>query len=449
MRPLLPSRIRTLIAAILVAAVIAPAASIRAQQAPVPAVNTADPAQVVALYQSYYLPSVNVDPGWTGSVVTGAPGTVSDAFLQAAVRRINYFRSMTGLTSNVVLDPARNAVCQQAALMMSAEQNISHTPPSTWKFYTADAAAACAHSNIRLDWQGDEGALAIDRYIADDEPNNTGVGHRRWLLYPGQATMGMGAVPGDEWTRPGTNATWVTDLINRPAKAPAATSWPPAGYVPAPLVFNRWSFSYLNADFSAATVRVTKDGVALAATLEAVQFQTTANGGGTFEGDNTLVWELPGNVVSPTDDETYTVTVGNVRIDGQPQEFTYTVTSIDPDRVTALSAELPVVSLTAARSVASVGGQPGRFRVGRTGDFSRPLVVKYKVGGTAEAGVAYTALEKKIVIPAGRASAKIRVFPVAGASGIDGQTVSVTLRGTARYAVGTPDPATVTLSSTP
>ena len=145
--------------------------------------------------------------------------------------------------------------------MMSAQQNISHAPPSTWKWYTADAAAACAACDIRLDWQGDEGAAAIDRFIADDEDNNTYVGHRRWLLYAGEQVMASGAVPGDGRTFPGTNATWVTSIVARPADAPAATSWPPAGYVPAPVVFRRWSFSYPYADFTAATVSVVKNGV--------------------------------------------------------------------------------------------------------------------------------------------------------------------------------------------
>ena len=178
----------------------------------------------------------------------------------------------------------------------------------------AAAATACASSDIRLDWQGDEGAASIDRFMADDESNNTYVGHRRWIVYPGESVMASGAVPGDGWTFPGTNATWVLSVVPRPADAPVSTSWPPAGFVPAPLVFNRWSFSYLNADFSTATVQVAKNGAPMSVQQEAVEYQTNADGSGTFEGDNTLVWELPGNVVNPGVDETYTVRIANVLV---------------------------------------------------------------------------------------------------------------------------------------
>ena len=267
---------------------------IRAQQAaPVPVCDATDRAQVINLYQNDYLPSVNLPPGWTGNIVTGDPGTLGDAFRQGIVQRINYFRSMSGVGSNVTFDAADSVMCQQAALMMSAAQNISHTPASTWPFYTAAAATACASSDIRLDWQGDEGAGAIDRFMADSESNNTYVGHRRWLVYPGETVMASGAVPGDGLTFPGTNATWVLSPVPRPADAPASTSWPPAGFVPAPLVFNRWSFSCVNADFGGAVVSVTKNGAAMAVQQEALEYESAPDGSGAFEGDNTLVWELP------------------------------------------------------------------------------------------------------------------------------------------------------------
>ncbi len=284
---------------------------------------------------------------------------------------------MSGVGSGITFDAADNAMCQQAALMMAAEQNISHTPPPSWPFYTADAATACANSDIRLDWQGDEGARAIDRFMADDESNNTSVGHRRWLVYPGQSVMASGVVPGDGVTFPGTNATWVLSLVPRPADAPVSTSWPPAGFVPAPLVFNRWSFSYVNADFSAASVAVVKNGVTVNVQQETPQYESAADGSGSFEGDNTLVWELPGNVVNASADEVYQVRVANVLVNGTAHTFSYGVTSVNPAGA--------VVSVAVLRPVAFVGGKKGRFLFTRTGDVSAPLTVGYTLGGTAEA----------------------------------------------------------------
>ncbi len=432
---------RTLSAVWLALCLLGGASVLRAQQtAPVPVCDATDRAQVVSLYQNDYLPSANLDPGWTGSLATGDPGTLSDTFRQGILRRINYFRSMTGVGSSVTFDANENAMCQQAALMMSAAQNISHTPPSTWPFYTAAAATACASSDIRLDWQGDEGAAAIDRFMADDESNNTYVGHRRWIVYAGESVMASGAVPGDGWTFPGTNATWVLGTTLRPADAPVSTSWPPAGFVPAPLVFNRWSFSYLNADFSAATVQVSKNGVPMGVQQETVEYQSNADGSGVFEGDNTLVWELPGNTVNPDVDEVYAVQISNVLVNGAPRQFNYHVTSIDPVG--------PVVTLSTLRPVAHVGGKKGRFLFTRTGDVSAPLTVGYAVGGTAAVGSAYRALSGSVTFPAGSASAKVPVLALAGEE-TDDATVVVVLQAGNGYLADTTATATVTLSEDP
>ena len=256
----------------------------------------------MSLYQNYYLPSVSLSSGWTGSIVTGDPGTLSDTFRQGIVRRINYFRAMSGVGSSITFDAADNAMCQQAALMMSAAQNISHTPPLHLALFTPPPPpTACASSDIRLDWQGDEGAGAIDNFMADSESNNTYVGHRRWLVYPGEDYDGQrrGARRRVD-VSPATNATWVLSIAARPADARRPRrAGRPAGFVPAALVFNRWSFSYVNADFSAATVSVTQErrGDERAAggpsnTQSKRRRQRPVRGR-----QHTLVWELPANVV--------------------------------------------------------------------------------------------------------------------------------------------------------
>ena len=320
-----------LVAAALLAAGLCPGglSSAHGQQAFVPAVNLADRAAVLGLYRDYYLTSEGVLPGWTGSVAFGSPGTISTAYQIATLRRINYYRAMSGLPGNVVLDPAVSAKCQQAALMMAAEGNVSHHPLPSWRYYTVAAAEAAANSDLALDTRNDEGPGAIDRYIADDGPANPFVGHRRWLLYAGTTTTGLGIVPPETGNHPGTNATWVRG--SGPATLPGvrpSVAWPPAGYVPAPLVYTRWSFSYPNADFSRATVRVTKNGVPLAVVLEPLGCQSLPNGTGMSAGNNTLAWTLPGNVAGRFADECYEVRVDNVAIADGKRQFRYPVTSI-------------------------------------------------------------------------------------------------------------------------
>ena len=339
---------------LLAATVVLVAASVDAQTAPVPPINGRDRAQVCDAFHDYYLSSNRAAPGWTGSVAAGLPGAVNPEYLRATLRRINYFRAMSGLPGNVVFDEAYNARCQQAALMMAAAGTVSHAPPSSWKWYTRLAAQTAAHANLNLNWHGDQGFGAVDRYMDDPGEHNACVGHRRWLLCPSTRVMATGIVPGDGASHPGTNVTWITDGAPRlipvsndlpiapGTSADPAVSWPPPGFVPAPLVFDRWSFALTNADFHHAAVQVVKDGRALPVVRERLAFQSAPDGSGAYLGANTLVWTLPGNVVSHGRDETYRVQITGVRVAGQLCTFTYAVTSIDParrDRVDASSAQ--------------------------------------------------------------------------------------------------------------
>ncbi len=321
------------------------AASALAQVADVPPVDTTNRAQVASLYRLYYRPGAVVPARWTGNVETGTPGTLDAEYRRATLRRINYYRAMTGLPGNIVFSDEANARCQQTALMMSAQRMVSHTPATDWKFYTPAAADTAAHSNLDLNWHADAGAAAIDRYISDFGRENACVGHRRWLLYNAASVMGTGVIPANGPDHPGANVTYIGGPALAADNAPPSAAWPPAGFVPAPLVYDRWSYSYANADFHLATVRVTKHGAPVGSVREKVRFQTRADGTGTIVGNNTVVWTLPGNAVSRTADETYHVQIDNVYIGGVCRMFDYAVTSFDP----AGGGEHPRPALAARR----------------------------------------------------------------------------------------------------
>lgn len=86
---------------------------------------------------------------------------------------INYFRDMVGLRP-VALDPALDAQAQQAALIMAANNALSHTPPSSWKCWNQTGSDAAAHSNLH---RGVQGAEAIAGYMDDhDVPRSVTVG---------------------------------------------------------------------------------------------------------------------------------------------------------------------------------------------------------------------------------------------------------------------------------
>ena len=141
---------------------------------------------------TYYQNAAAPAHGWTGDLAACDAGTTSAAFRDAVLLRINYFRAMAGVPAQVTLSDTYNAKAQQAALMMSVNDQLSHNPPATWHCYTADGAEAAGNSNLAL---GIYGWDAITGYMQDPGTGNGAVGHRRWILYPQTQTMGTGDIP--------------------------------------------------------------------------------------------------------------------------------------------------------------------------------------------------------------------------------------------------------------
>ena len=291
-------------------------------------VNTASREEVRLFYKTVFDSSVGISANWTGDISTCNAGDTSADYKAATLRRINWFRAMAGIPAAVQFDATFSAKAQQAALLMSANKQLSHFPPTNWTCYNATSAEAAGKSNLAL---GNAGVDAVTKgYVGDPGSNNNVVGHRRWLLYPQTQLMGTGDVLASGGA-PSANALWVFDsniFSTRPAVRDDFVAWPAKGYTPYTTVYPRWSFSYPNADFSKANVSMTENGVAIPAQLEQV-----TNG----FGENTLVW-LPGGYVDgmswvrPKTDTFYQVTVGNVIINGQNRSFTYPVTVFDPDQ---------------------------------------------------------------------------------------------------------------------
>lgn len=305
--------------------------------------------------QVYNAPAVAM--GWTGNHAGGVAGTTSAQFKAATLTRLNWYRAMAGVPASVPLSETNSAKAQQAALMMSVAGQLSHTPTSNWRFYTPQGAEAAQSSNLAL---GGTGPVAIEQYMRDDGSNNGAVGHRRWILHPNTRTVGTGDVPAGTMEGRqlmGANALWTTDVDFAAPRAPVRdefVAWPAKGYAPYATVFQRWSFSYPDADFSQARVTLTRDGVTLAASLEAV-----ANG----YGENTLVWKVPGidaarSHAKPAADVRYRVSIANVRVAQRLRSFDYDVTVFDP-AVATPGAAVPVLSAPAQ----AVAGQAFAARI--------------------------------------------------------------------------------------
>jgi hypothetical protein len=303
-------------------------------------VNTASREEVRNFFNTVYAASEGFSIGWTGDLATCTPGSTDAAFRDLVTLRINYFRAMAGVPSGITFDPTFNLKDQAAALIMSANNSLSHFPPMSWTCYSADGYEAAGKSNIAI---GNAGPDAITAYMEDFGGNNAAVGHRRWLIYPQTQLMGTGDVPENGPNNSG-NAIWVQDghyFDARPATRDNFVAWPPKGFVPFQLVFPRWSLSYPNANFANATVTVTSNGVNVAVTKEPLSPNV---------GENTLAWYQNGLDTSqpfawprPAADTVYTVNVQNVSGSGVPTSFSYTVTVIDP-QATGPDTVVPAIS---------------------------------------------------------------------------------------------------------
>jgi hypothetical protein len=286
------------------------------------AVNTLDRQAVVNAYNAI-LPAFSVAAGWNGSVAGCNPGTTSAAYEAATLQAANYYRAMAGLPNVAPFSPSFNPKNAQSALMSIAQGELTHNPPATFACYTAGGAEAAGKSNLAL---GAAGPAAVDIYMDDFGAGNTAVGHRRWVLYPPQVALGTGSNSGKFTTASGeyvgANSLWVIGAFGPRPAAPEFVAWPPAGFVPRQLAYDRWSFSFPSASFAGTTITMTRNGAPVGLGVLPIQDGF---------GDNTIVWEPQGLTHSAgMADTTYHVTLNNVVVDGIARTFAYDVIVIDP-----------------------------------------------------------------------------------------------------------------------
>ncbi|MGB7219547.1 MAG: Calx-beta domain-containing protein, partial [Vicinamibacterales bacterium] len=121
---------------------------------------------------------------------------------------------------------------------------------------------------------------------------------------------------------------------------------------------------------------------------------------------------------------------------GTPASATVTINNSAPTLVTVVATD-PTAS--------EVGPDTGTFTISRTGDTTLPLQVSYGLGGTASNISDYVQIFGPVTIPAGQISITVTVTPTADGQTEPPETVVLTLAATAKYLVGTPGDATVTI----
>tara|TARA_Y100000385_G_scaffold209278_1_gene217098 strand:+ start:2311 stop:4602 length:2292 start_codon:yes stop_codon:yes gene_type:complete len=193
---------------------------------------------------------------WNGRVGGCNQGTIDSEIQNKVVDRINYFRRNAGVPE-VLFDEATNEYCQKAALMMTANNALSHEPSKTWRCWSSEGAYAAKHSLLIKEANT---SMAVT-YIMDDK--NPSAGNRRWLLYPNGRVYGHGSTNDYAviWALDDSGTTDTAEYMNKPI------SWPPKGYLPQLMLMENWTFS-LYADLVNATVIVSQDGKPLDVNLQ-------------------------------------------------------------------------------------------------------------------------------------------------------------------------------------
>jgi hypothetical protein len=291
--------------------------------------TTPTDAKAVALkdYKEMYLASSVSAFTWNGNTADCNAGTLSQDVLDKALLRLKYFRKAAGLSNDrISFSASFNTKCQQNALMIKANNAISHAPPTSWKCYSQAGADAAASGNIAY---GSSDINNIQLWMEDGGSNNAEAGHRRWILYSRADVFGFGATnsSGTLWVFGNTGPS---DPL--PAKTPSYVAWPPKGFIPQNVVYNRWSLSVpapsypFQVDFTAATV-VMKNatGANVPLTIDyANPIQSS------YGGDNSIVWIPTGINLSASSDQKYSVKVANVKVGGVAKTYEYDVTIFKP-----------------------------------------------------------------------------------------------------------------------
>ncbi|HEY6933776.1 MAG TPA: CAP domain-containing protein [Marmoricola sp.] len=281
------------------------------------ALPTGDRSAVNTAYWAMFARGLDVSTGWTGDLDGCRAGTTSAWSRWNTLRAINFVRRLGGL-SPVRFGATLNARAQATALMMAANDQLSHYPTSSWRCYSRTGAQTAARSNLALAYPELTAAGLVQMYMDDPGSDNRAVGHRRWVLNPFATVMGSGST--------GTaNALQVIGPSNRWRPNPAYVSWPTRGWFPDTLEpHGRWSLSAgdSRADFSRARVHVHHAGRRVPVHRYAVQ-----NG----YAQPTLVWQMPRGL---TRSGSYQVVVSNIHHKGSARRTStrYQVRFFTPTR---------------------------------------------------------------------------------------------------------------------
>jgi uncharacterized protein YkwD len=261
------------------------------------------------------------------------PGVLKPAVTRRVLQTLNAIRALHRLPP-ATYSPGDEPGTQQSALMQAANGQLSHTPPTSWRCYTAAGADASGSSNLYGGTGSGLGLVTDEQVLAGwlTEVNNVlvdNVGHRRWLLDPFLGAVAYGRVAGRQATTTRADAAAMKVFDTTGAAGPHGTlpdyvAYPFEDY-PARLFDTRALLSFgvisnkaskwgnTNVDFSNAAITVRQRG---GATLAVSRISFDTQGYGLPNNVQFAVAGLQPNIY-------YDVTIDRVAVGGAQRSFSY------------------------------------------------------------------------------------------------------------------------------
>lgn len=126
----------------------------------------------------------------------GNPRAPSPGILAGALAKLNFFRALADVPSDITLDDRYTNQCQYAAELLEIIGHLTHTPEKPTGYDNTAyelGLAGCSHSNIFQSSAMTNCVEAFDGYMGDSNATNIDrLGHRRWILDPAMRKTGFG-----------------------------------------------------------------------------------------------------------------------------------------------------------------------------------------------------------------------------------------------------------------
>jgi len=234
----------------------------------------------------------------------------------------------------VPYDPSADVATQKSALMMVANSDIEHEPPTNWYCWSQEGFDAANSSNLSILWRTSKDTQVspheeIIGWLIDD--NVPSLGHRRWLLDPFLRAISFGSVDGTTqiptdfpWSHSSVlKVIWDDEANISGMTVPKVVAYPDGDY-PSAYVKKDWFFSasilvnaqsyWANEDVSFENTQITVTGPQGALSVYDVYYDNDW-----FGLPNNIQWKVQGL----QDNVEYTVVLQPVIVQGASQSFSY------------------------------------------------------------------------------------------------------------------------------